>query len=411
MTIHATKSTRLPIGEAEFPEMVERKGKGHPDSVADEAAEACSRALSHYYQENFGRYFHYNLDKAAYVGGRAVPEFGGGKILEPQEFEIIGRAIDTVLIDGKLVTIPVRPILRDAIYGVFHKTFRNLDTDRHVIIDARTKSGSIDLTGVFNEEAAGAKAVPLANDTSFGVGFAPFSLTEQMVYNTEIYLNSDEFKDKCPASGEDIKVMGLRVGKKIEITLCNAMVSKYIGDKSEYTNAVETVKEAAYGVTDKLNDGHEVVIDVNTADILDKNIMFLTITGTSAEAGDDGQVGRGNRATGLITPGRVQTLEAAAGKNSMNHVGKLYSLVANRAARKVIKECHGDIVECQIRIVSQIGHPINDPWMGDIEILPAPNVNYESVSQKALEILQTELDDYLTLRKDLYVGSPDAKVW
>ena len=98
-------------------------------------------------------------------------------------------------------------------------------------------------------------------------------------------------------------------------------------------------------------------MSVNTGDIIDKDIMFLTITGTSAEAGDDGQVGRGNRANGLITPGRVQTLEAAAGKNSMNHVGKLYSLVANRAARKVIEAAKGDIVECQIRIVSQIGHP------------------------------------------------------
>jgi S-adenosylmethionine synthetase len=409
MTLNVSKSSRAPAGLADFPEMVERKGKGHPDSVADECAEACSRALAQYYKSKFGRYFHHNVDKAAYVGGRAAPAFGGGDLLEPSMFEIIGRAIDTVVIDGKLTQIPVRPILRDAIYKVFKNTFRNLDTDKHVIIDSRTKSGSIDLTGVFNQEAGGQEAIPLANDTSFGVGFAPFSATEQMVYDVEMELNSSAFKDKCPGSGEDIKVMGLRNGKKIELTICNAMVSKFIHDKSEYVNAVGQVKEAAMKVCDKLKGDHDVIVNVNTGDIIDKGIMFLTITGTSAEAGDDGQVGRGNRANGLITPGRVQTLEAAAGKNSNNHVGKLYSLVANRAARRIISDLKGDAVECQIRIVSQIGHPINDPWMGDIELIAAPNANFDATAAKAKEILQAELDGYLKLREDLYAGK--VRVW
>ena len=409
MTIKVTKSNTVPVGLAEFPEMVERKGKGHPDSVADEAAEAVSRALSKYYFDNFGRYFHHNVDKAAYVGGRAAPELGGGLILEPQEFEIIGRAIDTVVVDGKLKHIPVKSIARETIYDVFHYTFRNIDTDKHVIIDARTKSGSIDLTGVFEQEAGAISDIPLANDTSFGVGFAPFTTTEQMVYNVEMYLNSDDFKDKCPGSGEDIKVMGMRNGKEIELTICNAMVSKFLNDKSEYVNAVAQVQEAALGVCDTIKEDHSVNVSVNTADILDQDIMFLTITGTSAEAGDDGQVGRGNRANGLITPGRVQTLEAAAGKNSMNHVGKLYSLVSNRAARKIIDEANGDIVDCQIRIVSQIGHPINQPWMGSVDMIIADNANFASLKKLGGEILQAELDDYLGLREDLFAGI--QKVW
>ena len=154
--LHTTKSRREPVGKSDFPEMVERKGKGHPDSVADECAEACSRALTSYYLKNFnGRYFHHNVDKAAYVAGQALPEFGGGIILQPQEFEIIGRAIDTAVVAGKLIPIPVRTICRDAIYDVFRYTFRNLDVDKHVIIDARTKSGSVDLTGLYNQEMNG----------------------------------------------------------------------------------------------------------------------------------------------------------------------------------------------------------------------------------------------------------------
>lgn len=235
--IHITKSNRVPVGLADFPEMVERKGKGHPDSVADECAEACSRALTKYYIENFDTYFHHNVDKAAYVAGQAAPEFGGGKILQPQEFEIIGRAIDQAIVGGKLVPIPVRTICRSAIQDVFKYTFRNIDLEKHVIIDARTKSGSIDLTGLYNQERNGQDHIPLANDTSFGVGFAPFSSTDQMVYDVETYLNSSKFKDLCPASGEDIKVMGLRNGKDIEITLCNAMVSKYVNDSAKATEA------------------------------------------------------------------------------------------------------------------------------------------------------------------------------
>jgi S-adenosylmethionine synthetase len=404
MVLHVTKSNRVPQGKADFPEMVERKGKGHPDSVADEAAEACSRAYSIYAKKKFGRYLHHNTDKAALVGGRAAPEFGGGIIYEPFELEIIGRATDTILINGKVERIPVRAICREAIYETLKKTFRNLDLTKNVIVDARTKSGSIDLTGVFDQEATGVEAIPLANDTSFGVGFAPFSPTEQMVYNVEKYLNSGEFKDKCPGSGEDIKVMGLRNGKKIELTICNAMVSKYLKDKSEYVNAVKQVKEAALKVCDKIKEDHEVKVSVNTGDIIDKGIYFLTITGTSAEAGDDGQVGRGNRANGLITPGRVQTLEAAAGKNPNNHVGKLYSIIANRAARRVCAEAKGDVLDCSIRIVSQIGHPINDPWMGDLEIIPAPNVNFDNVSKNAMGVLQAELDDYLKLRERILNG-------
>jgi len=409
MTITVTKSGRIPAGKSDFPEMCERKGKGHPDSVADECAEACSRAYSKYVKEKFGRYFHHNLDKFALVGGKAAPEFGGGLILEPAEVIVIGRASDSVLMNGKLTPIPVRAMCRQAIFNTLKKTFRNLDVENHVIVDAKTKSGSIDLTGVFNQEAGGQEAIPLANDTSFGVGFAPFTQTEQIVLGIEEYLNSGAFKDICPGSGEDIKVMGLRKGDTIEVTICNAMVSKFIHDKSEYINAVKQVQEAASNVADKLKEDKKVNVYVNTGDKVDQGIMFLTITGTSFEAGDDGQVGRGNRANGLITPGRVQTLEAAAGKNPNNHVGKLYSVIANRAAKRICAEAKGDVLECSIRIVSQIGHPINDPWLGDVEIIPAANAKWDHVNKIGQEILQAELDDYLQLRERIINGQ--ERMW
>ena len=40
--------------------------------------------------------------------------------------------------------------------------------------------------------------MPASNDTSFGVGYAPFSETENIVMKTEELLNSKDFKKKYP---------------------------------------------------------------------------------------------------------------------------------------------------------------------------------------------------------------------
>jgi len=387
--------------------MVERKGKGHPDSVADECAEAISRALSKYYLENFGQVYHHNVDKFAVIGGIAKPKFGGGDIIELQKLLAIGRATDQVMIDGKISFIPIGTIVVTTVRDVIKKTFKNLNPDTQCIIDHVLRPGSLDLVGVFNA----AETVPLANDTSFGVGFAPYSDAEKITLEAELLLNNDKFKKKCPASGEDIKVMTHRVGKEINVTVCNAMVSKYCPDKSAYVNARNEVKSAVEELAAKLIPNKTVKVSVNTGDIDENNVFFLTITGTSAENGDDGVVGRGNRASGLITPtnGRPQTLEAAAGKNPINHVGKIYSIMSNEIANKIVDAAKGDAIEVYVRLLSQIGHPINDPWLGDIEIKPAPNADFKKLEKLAKETAQATLDDWMGIRKKIMEGK--ARIW
>ena len=61
--------------------------------------------------------------------------------------------------------------------------------------------------------------------------------------------------------------------------------------------------------------------------------MYLTVLGTSADGADGGQVGRGNRVNGLISLHRPMSTEAAAGKNPVSHVGKIYNLLAHRSPR------------------------------------------------------------------------------
>ncbi len=80
ITVEKINQTKTSAREVEI---VERKGIGHPDSVADGIAEAVSRALSKYYIEHYGRILHHNTDQVEVVGGQAAPKFGGGMVLEP----------------------------------------------------------------------------------------------------------------------------------------------------------------------------------------------------------------------------------------------------------------------------------------------------------------------------------------
>jgi len=64
-------------------ELVERKGKGHPDTMADALSEAFSRALSNQYLKQCGTILHHNVDKLLIAAGRSRPAFGGGEIIMP----------------------------------------------------------------------------------------------------------------------------------------------------------------------------------------------------------------------------------------------------------------------------------------------------------------------------------------
>ncbi len=90
--------------------------------------------------------------------------------------------------------------------------------------------------------------------------------------------------------------------------------------------------------------------------------IYLTVTGTSCESGDNGQVGRGNRINGLITPCHTMSLEAVAGKNPVSHVGKIYNLKAQEIANRINEAFK--VKEVQVQLLSRIGKPINDPFVG-----------------------------------------------
>jgi S-adenosylmethionine synthetase len=374
-------------------EIVERKGIGHPDSICDGIAESVSRALANAYRERVGRVLHYNTDETQLVAGTAAPAFGGGEVVDPVYVLIVGRA--TREFEG--TRIPTNTIALRAARAYIDENFPELEFGTDIVVEARLGEGSGDLVDVFGEDAG----VPHANDTSFGVGHAPLTETERIVLEVEKRLNGT-YGDENPAVGQDVKVMGKREGDEIDVTVAAAIVDRYVENQAAYEATVEDVRAFVADVAAEYTD-REVTVHVNTADDYDSGSVYLTTTGTSAEQGDDGSVGRGNRANGLITPNRSMSMEATSGKNPVNHIGKIYNLLSTEIARAVVGEV-GGIRECRVRLLSQIGAPIDQPHVADVSLVTEDGVSVADVEAAVADIVDRELADVTSVTRRVIAG-------
>ena len=186
---------------------------------------------------------------------------------------------------------------------------------------------------------------------------------ENAVHKTENFLNSSQIKTRCPYIGEDIKVMGVRVKEVLRLTIAVALVDRFVAGLDDYISKIEYIRELV-STQNWIKPNYK--IEINTADSYKDESVYITVTGTSAENGDDGQVGRGNRANGLITPNRSMTLEAVAGKNPVSHVGKIYNLFAGDLSKAIVEEGYGS--EAGVIIVSQIGNPVTQPQILEMSV-------------------------------------------
>lgn len=387
------KAQALPI-EQQSLEIVERKGKGHPDTILDAVVEDVGVNLCNYYIDNFGRILHHNVDKGSIAGGRALVTFGGGELLEPIYICVVGRATTEVFKEGELHRVPLGTLTLSSINKTLKNTLRFLDPTEQVLMDYKVKPGSADLTHVFERAV---DDIPRANDTSFGVAFAPFSETEELVFQTEQLLNSDAFKKKHPEVGEDIKIMGLRTNDDIQLTIAAALLAPLIPDADHYQGVLNDITDAVLDQSKKITN-REVNIVVNSADDPKRGSYYLTITGTSAEMGDDAGVGRGNRANGLITPCRPMSLEATAGKNPQNHVGKIYNVLAQLIADHVIKE-ESRVSEIYVKILTRIGYPIDQPLIASAELVVEDQGSWNDIEKSVIGILDAELADVCSVQQ------------
>jgi S-adenosylmethionine synthetase len=347
-------------------EVVERKGIGHPDTLADGISESISRKLSRFYLDEFGRILHHNVDKVLIIAGKSMPKFGGGRILAPPSVVVGGRA-----------TAPsaksVNEIIDDAVESFFCGTLKNLKEFR---VEPRVEEGAPELRSLIGRGS---------NDTSIGVGFAPLSSVERLVLDLEKEVTG------VRGVGEDCKIMAVAAGEDLKIVVAAAMVSKFITSRDEYDDAKAMVRDRV------LKKAPEAKVVVNAADFGDS--IYLTVTGTSIEMGDDGATGRGNRGNGLITPMRPMTMEAIAGKNPVSHVGKIYNVMAQRAASD-IAEVEG-VAEAYVTLVSEIGSPINQPLLrsvriaGDLQLTGALMSRVESIVDYWLDSTDDLVEEFV----------------
>jgi len=340
----------LPPVAARRIEICEHKGIGHPDSLTDGACEAAAVALAAAYRSSFGAPRHFNVDKGLLVAGRSAPRFGGGALLVPPKLVVCGRAADP----GDLFNVSDE-VMHAARAYLLRTLRRGADEFR---IECEIRPGSSNLETVYANQAL------CANDTSFGVGFWRYSPLERVVLDTAALLKSNALHDRFPAAGDDYKIMGVRRDRDIALTVGLAILDRAVHSSAEYFH---TKRALADFLTTSLGG---VPVEINTlddAESKDESGLYLTVTGLSAEMGDDGQVGRGNRMNGLITPSRPMSLEAVSGKNAARHVGKIYNVLAFQIAREVYEQIDG-VVDATVQLVSQIGRLVDVPWVASVQV-------------------------------------------
>lgn len=391
----AIRISVLPQSECDV-EIVERKGRCHPDTMADAMAEAFSRELCRFYIEQTGFVLHHNVDKLLIAAGSAQPAFGGGKILKPLDVYFAGRATTQL---GDL-DVPLEDIA-NRVVSDFVQSNLHAAPDNIARVHCLVRPGACELVELFQRASAG--ETPRANDTSIGAAYAPLSPTEQLVLATEQFLTSPGSIERHPERGEDVKVMALRDGDEVQLTIACAMIGRYLDTLDHYIAAKRAIEDDVRGLPEARAFSKFAVV-VNAADDIKASSIYLTVSGTSAEAGDDGQTGRGNRVNGLIVPMKPTSMEAIAGKNPVSHVGKLYNVVTKRICNEIENELM-EVKQVRCTLLSRIGQRIDRPSMVELHLHTSSGVTTPALEAAALAIVNRNLEGITGLVRAFVAGS------
>jgi len=394
--IYVNSLEQTPIEEQNL-EIVERKGLGHPDTMCDCIMNEVSVRLCKEYLEKVGQVMHHNIDKALLVAGKVETRFGGGTVKKPMRL-IFGDRATSKVGDAE---IPINQIAIQTAKQWFKNNLRFVDPEKYVIYQVEMHPGSSALTDIFKR---GGRVLG-ANDTSAAVGWAPLTRAEKIVLETERHLNSKGFKQRHPESGEDIKVMGLRKRNELNLIISMAFVDRFVGSEEEYFNKKIKIVDEVKAFVRNENDFDKIAIQLNTLDAPGRGVdgVYLTVLGTSAEDGDSGQIGRGNRVNGLISLNRPQCSEAAAGKNPVSHVGKIYNLLTHKIANEVYMQVPG-LKEVYVWLLSKIGQPIDEPAIAAVQVIAQSGAQLQKIMNEAERIVDYELENIDKFTIDLAYG-------
>jgi S-adenosylmethionine synthetase len=377
-------------------EIVERKGLGHPDTVCDLVMEEIARCINSEYRARFGEVLHNNIDKGLLVAGQVTRRLGGGTVLRPMELVIGDRATSRV---GD-ISVPIDEIAVESAKAWVRAHLRHVDPDRHLHYRVVLAQGSEELTDIFRRDTA----VRGANDTSAAVGYGPLSATEQVVLWVERHLNSPAFKRAFPCSGEDVKVMGIRADRHLDLVVAMPLLCEYVNADAAYFRRKEEIADAVRRALPHPPELDTVSVTLNALDREDRGLagMYLSLLGTSAEDADSGQVGRGNRVNGVIPLNRPVSGEAAAGKNPVSHIGKIYNVLCHRMAARIDGEVSG-VREVYVWLVGRIGHPVDQPWIA-VQYIPVRGGDVATIERGTRLVIEEELSRMPEFCRELAEG-------
>lgn len=390
-------------------ETIERKGIGHPDSIADQLASLISRKYAKYTVEHCDGYIlHHQVDKLMIIGGASSTTWGSGEFTEPIKIIVAGRATTSYMGDP----IPVREIVEETIEAYFEEYLPLVDTENDIIIQHELTSnagpgtiheseGAIaDMFSPVEEEAIRGYEKVVANDTSYCVSYAPLSELEEAVIEAEEYLTRGPAQQEYPWLGTDVKIMAVRDDDELDVTVCIPQIAEYVNSLEEYRRNLRQISEEFSPFFEGLSDVECVDISINTKDDYEKNNVYLTVAGSSL-AGDIGVVGRGNRTNGLITSNRPMSLEGTNGKNPRYYSGFIYAILTKQLVKRLHDEFEREVVA---EIVSQNGGDLFDPWQTIIKM------NHESIDEARIEqIVESSFEDIHGITEDFLGG--DVTAW
>jgi S-adenosylmethionine synthetase len=384
-------------------EMVERKGTGHPDTLSDGVAEAISRAYSRYTLDLLGQVAHHWVDKCMLIGGESRITLGRGELIRPMKLIVAGKITREI---GDRV-IPVEDIVIAAAREFFRQRLPRLDIESGLTIDFELNSAvGAGRPARWYRPAQVGDLTPLpaarANDAVICSAYAPLSKTEQAVLDIERHLNGPAFKAEHPEIGSDIKVLASRVGRTVGIVACVPWIADLTPTRAFYDEGKRWVADEILRLARTSLTEHDITVRINTRD--DDEAVYLTATGTASDTGDVGVVGRGNRINGLITPGRVTSIEAPAGKNPTYHSGKIYGVLALELARRVAAKIGA---ECYLSITTSTGNPLSAPDVVAAELVQTPPA--EDVRAVVGDVVGRGLDEVGRVSDQLVRG--EAPLW
>lgn len=349
-------STTLPVPSARAPlpselavEVVERKGAGHPDTLADGIAERASIAYSRHCLDVAGAVLHHNLDKVAVLGGRALFASADGTWDRPLRVVFGGRA--SMSFAGR--PLPVREILEQAALEQLRDCLPGFSRMKVEFQHGTTDSSKFphwfaprSLDDLPERRAA------FSNDTAYLVGSWPRTAAETVVLLAEAWFR------RQPWAGSDIKALAVRRGDALSVTVCVPAVAGHLAGAGEFAGAVRDAARGLEGEVAARWPGAVTVV-ANTRDSGTGPLsgQYFTLSGSAVDYGEDGMVGRGNARTGVIAGAHLAGNEALFGKNPAYHVGKVGGWMADTAARAVA----GRLGAARVALLWRNGAPYDSP--------------------------------------------------